>query len=550
MSATSASPHFLDQPKAVWATAFACVVGFMSIGLVDPILTSIAAGLNASPSQVSLLFTSYFFVTSVMMLVTGFVSSRLGGRKTLMVGALLIVAFSALAGTSQSVGELVAFRAGWGLGNAFFVVTALSVIVASSRGGTAAAILMYEAALGLGISAGPLLGAALGGISWRYPFFGTATLMAIGFVAVAVLLPELPKPKEKIALSAPLKALRQPGLLTTAVAAAFYNYAFFTVLAFVPFVLQMSAHAVGLIFFGWGLLLAVFSVLVAPRLQARLSAPILLAACLVLFAVLLMVMAFGSVEIVAACVVLSGALMGVCNTVFTEMALEVSTVPRPVASAAYNFVRWFAGVVAPYAAPLLAESFGAHMAFYVACAAALISPVVLFARRSSLGRYAGVRPEVREPLGGAPRIAVLAAVDGTDHDRAVLVRAAEIATKGETVFLLHVRPFEVVDEDAVDAESETEATAVLQRGLLWLREQGVSAEGEVWEAGAVHVAQAILARAETIDAPVLLIGERHRDDIGNLVHGSVADAMERQAGRGPRLVTVSASETGSVASAH
>ncbi|SCZ45263.1 MFS transporter [Afifella marina] len=90
----------------------------MSIGLVDPILTSIAAGLNASPSQVSLLFTSYFFVTSVMMLVTGFVSSRLGGRKTLMVGALLIVAFSALAGTSGSVGELVAFRAGWGLGNA------------------------------------------------------------------------------------------------------------------------------------------------------------------------------------------------------------------------------------------------------------------------------------------------------------------------------------------------------------------------------------------------------------------------------------------------
>ena len=94
---------FFDQPRAVWATGFACVVGFMSIGLVDPILTSIAAGLRRRRAQVSLLFTSYFLVTSLMMLVTGFVSSRLGGRRTLMLGAALIVVFSALAGTSNSV---------------------------------------------------------------------------------------------------------------------------------------------------------------------------------------------------------------------------------------------------------------------------------------------------------------------------------------------------------------------------------------------------------------------------------------------------------------
>ncbi len=47
----------LRQPKAVWATAGASVVAFMGIGLVDPILPSIAGGLDASPSQVSLLFT-------------------------------------------------------------------------------------------------------------------------------------------------------------------------------------------------------------------------------------------------------------------------------------------------------------------------------------------------------------------------------------------------------------------------------------------------------------------------------------------------------------
>jgi MFS transporter, ACDE family, multidrug resistance protein len=40
------------QPKAVFAVAFACVVSFMGIGLVDPILRAISSQLHASPSEV------------------------------------------------------------------------------------------------------------------------------------------------------------------------------------------------------------------------------------------------------------------------------------------------------------------------------------------------------------------------------------------------------------------------------------------------------------------------------------------------------------------
>ena len=157
----------LKQPKAVWATAIAAVFAFMGIGLVDPILPAIAKNLDATPSQVSLLFTSYFLVTAVAMLVTGFVSSRIGGKKTLMIGLALIVVFASLSGLSGSVGELVGFRAGWGLGNALFVATALAVIVGVASGGAGTAIILYEAALGLGISLGPLLGALLGGWQCR-----------------------------------------------------------------------------------------------------------------------------------------------------------------------------------------------------------------------------------------------------------------------------------------------------------------------------------------------------------------------------------------------
>ena len=71
-----ASPF--HQPRAVWAVAFACVISFMGIGLVDPILPSLASKLDATPSQVELLFTSYLVVTAVAMLITGWVSSRIG----------------------------------------------------------------------------------------------------------------------------------------------------------------------------------------------------------------------------------------------------------------------------------------------------------------------------------------------------------------------------------------------------------------------------------------------------------------------------------------
>ena len=74
------------------------------------------------------------------------------------------------------------------------------------------AILLYEAAMGLGISVGPLLGAALGSLSWRYPFYGTAALMVVGFLAIALFLGPTPKPARTSGLLEPIRALGHKGL--------------------------------------------------------------------------------------------------------------------------------------------------------------------------------------------------------------------------------------------------------------------------------------------------------------------------------------------------
>jgi ACDE family multidrug resistance protein len=399
---------FLDQPRAVWAVAFACVIAFMGIGLVDPILKDIAAQLDATPSQVSLMFTSYMAIMGIAMLVTGVVSSRIGAKRTLLSGLVLIIVFAGLAGSSDTVGQIVGFRAGWGLGNALFVATALSTIVSASVGSTAQAIILFEAALGIGIASGPLVGGLLGEHSWRAPFFGVSVLMVIALLATAVLLPATPPTGRKTSLADPFRALRYPALLLIGVTAIFYNIGFFTILAAGPFALpDAGILQIGWIFFGWGLLLAFTSVFVAPLVQRWLGTVPAIIAVLALFALDLAAMALLTDHAAAVVVgiVLSGAFIGINNTLVTEAVMGAAPVERPVASAAYSFLRFCGGAVGPFVALKLGENVDNHAPFWFGAAAVAVGVVVLTAGRGLVsGRTAhaeaGTRDEAEAVLLG------------------------------------------------------------------------------------------------------------------------------------------------------
>ncbi|GGS90894.1 hypothetical protein GCM10010254_08500 [Streptomyces chromofuscus] len=110
------------------------------------------------------------------------------------------------------------------------------------------------------MACGPLLGALLGDAGWPYPFFGTAFLMAVGFLCITAFLKEQPQPARRTDV---------------------------------------------------------------------------------------LVLGHGDHTTAVVCTILSGALIGVDNTVYTEPALGVSDAPRPAASTGYNFGRWFAAAAAP-----------------------------------------------------------------------------------------------------------------------------------------------------------------------------------------------------------
>lgn len=374
------------QPAQVWAVAFACVVAFMGIGLVDPILPAIAESLNASAVETELLFTSYLLVTGAAMLVTSWVSSRIGAKATLLIGLGLIVVFALLCALSGGVDWVIGFRAGWGLGNALFISTALATIVGAAAGGSGAAIVLYEAALGLGIAIGPLLGGLMGELSWREPFFGVVALMAIGFIAVLLLVRGGHGERAPMPFSAPFRALGRPALAILAVTALFYNVGFFVLLAFSPFPLGFGAMGIGLTFFGWGVALAVTSVWVAPALMRRIPRTTIMVIALPALAAVLVVagLLVAAPAALVACIIAGGSLLGVMSTVLTEAVMEATDLPRSVASSAYSAVRFIGGAMAPPAAAALAHAYGDSVPYLFAAASVLIAALTLLLGRRTL----------------------------------------------------------------------------------------------------------------------------------------------------------------------
>ncbi|WP_433042016.1 MFS transporter [Dactylosporangium sp. CS-033363] len=547
-SPATASPF--RQPKAVWAVAFACVVSFMGIGLVDPILPALSHQLHASPSQVSLLFTSYLLVTAVAMLITNMVSSRIGPKRTLIVGLAIIVVFAALAGTSDSIGGIVGFRAGWGLGNALFIATSLAVIVASASGGFGGAIILYETALGIGIAVGPLLGGTLGGISWRGPFYGVSVLMFIALVATVTLVPKTPKPAERTSVIAPLAALRHRGLLIMSLTAVLYNWGFFTMLGYAPYPMELNEHKLGLVFTGWGLLVAIFSVAVAPRLQRRFGTAKTLYANLFLLGVVMTVIAAftDSPTTVIVAVIVCGAFIGINNTLTTQAVMTVAPVPRPVASASYGFVRFIGGGLAPFVAGKLADHYNIHVPFYLGAATFILAIFVLATGHRLLTDAENAAEEAAsgaaaEPVGEIVTVGrigeangnrpVVVAVDGGPSTAAVTAEAAERAARLHAPLeLLHVHEIAIVGEDAVDRESYDQARARVQAALDDLAARGIAASGHVLRSVADHghAGSLIAKHANAVGAQLVAIGAPSHGDVAHLLDGSASRRLVEEAG--------------------
>ncbi|MEU5427889.1 MFS transporter [Streptomyces olivoreticuli] len=158
---------------------------------------SLTRELDATTADVQWMINAYSLVQSGLLLAGGSAADRYGRKKMLLAGLALFGIGSLAAGLSTSTGELIAARAGMGVGGALLLTTTLAVVMqvfdAEER---LRAIGIWAAVNALGFAAGPLIGGiVLDHFRWGAIFLINIPVVLLGLVAAWTLVPESRNPE-------------------------------------------------------------------------------------------------------------------------------------------------------------------------------------------------------------------------------------------------------------------------------------------------------------------------------------------------------------------
>ncbi|MBP2051049.1 EmrB/QacA subfamily drug resistance transporter [Streptomyces griseochromogenes] len=160
-------------------------------------IPSLTRELHAATSDIQWMINAYSLVQSGLLLTAGSAADRYGRKKMLITGLALFGTGSLVAGFAHSTGQLIAARAGMGIGGALLMTTTLAVamqIFAPDE--QPKAIGIWSAVNALGFAAGPLIGGfLLNHFWWGAIFLINIPVAALGLVAVVALVPESKSPR-------------------------------------------------------------------------------------------------------------------------------------------------------------------------------------------------------------------------------------------------------------------------------------------------------------------------------------------------------------------
>ena len=187
------------QTRRWWMLAVTClsvVVVNLDLTILNIALPDISGALHAGTGDLQWLVDAYSLVFAGVMLPAGMAGDRLGRKRLLLAGLAVFLAASLWCALSVSAAELIAARAGMGLGAGIVFPLSLAVVSAAfTDDERPTAIGILTAGVALALPLGPVLGGLLlQHFSWPSVFWLNVPVAGLTLAAGAVLMPESRNP--------------------------------------------------------------------------------------------------------------------------------------------------------------------------------------------------------------------------------------------------------------------------------------------------------------------------------------------------------------------
>lgn len=160
-------------------------------------IPSLTRELHAATSDIQWMINAYSLVQSGLLLTAGSAADRYGRKKMLIAGLALFGIGSLAAGLAHSTAQLIAARAGMGVGGALLLTTTLAVVMQIfTPDEHPKAIGIWSAVSALGFATGPLIGGfMLDHFWWGAIFLVNLPVAVLALAAVVALVPESRSPR-------------------------------------------------------------------------------------------------------------------------------------------------------------------------------------------------------------------------------------------------------------------------------------------------------------------------------------------------------------------
>ncbi|MFD4558445.1 DHA2 family efflux MFS transporter permease subunit [Streptomyces sp. NPDC058469] len=188
----------------------------LDMTIVNVALPTIGQAFDVPSTAVDTVSIAYLVSLSVSVPASGWLGDRFGGKRTLLTAVAVFTLGSALCGTAQSLGQLVAFRVVQGAGGGMLASVGMAMLLrtfAPHERVRASAVLSI--ANGLAPTLGPVLGGILvTQVSWRAIFYVNVPIGAFAVAFGALCLRNQPaRPTERFDLTGFLLAASGFGLV-------------------------------------------------------------------------------------------------------------------------------------------------------------------------------------------------------------------------------------------------------------------------------------------------------------------------------------------------